>query len=90
MITPSRKIVQEIQPVQEEILTIVAKSDDNQRNVANGMGNFGMVIGGGSAAAAGTAAADKNDAANYDEEVTPKPERKPSGTRRGSGTKGTY
>ncbi|KAJ6218967.1 hypothetical protein RDWZM_004779 [Blomia tropicalis] len=54
LITPSRKIVQEIQPVQEEILTIVAKSDDNQRNVANGMGNFGMVIGGGSAAAAGS------------------------------------
>ena len=27
IITPSRKIVQEIQPVQEEILTIVSKSD---------------------------------------------------------------
>lgn len=30
IITPSRKIVQEIQPVQEEILTIVAKNSDKE------------------------------------------------------------
>ena len=40
VITPSRKIVQEIQPVQEEILTIVARENGITGGVNSGLGGF--------------------------------------------------
>jgi len=58
IITPSRKIVQEIQPVQEEILTIVAKESGNGGRGGAGAGaGFGGAsfggLGGGRGAGAG-------------------------------------
>ena len=46
IVSPFRKIVQEIQPVQEEILTIVSKSDGRSGGNSGGAGGFGGSSGG--------------------------------------------